>query len=804
MYKTYQDIEVLKQLVEEDKLSVGVNASTLNRYPIRFVLFDNFRECYEFVYYLQNDRGVYVESVDRWIDNKYPDLMITPLELAEHIERFINEKSPKDCVIAPFSELARFYDNEEHHSFDALIKTIKAIEAKPLAVEKHQRVYIPIVGLEGKMESFKNDSQIIIWRLISENKDLVYKLILTKGTDYAVKGLGASHTIVENMREWLNIWNDPKKQITPHIICKSKAIFANAFHAQPDNAFSYQMCENAYDFLIYGLNLSFGGIQPQISDKDNWETLAQSIDLSKGFNFISFVRDYFGVSSIENYQDFIQLWFSHPGSFDRWLLARYFSNKLNDRGYICELLRDTSDYGTNEFIERMVAKISEYTTDMQMRRYCLQYAAKQHIHLSEAAENLWLKTLNNLPDQIGYASSLQYLTGISTKEKDVIVDWYGKGKISANDLKNAYPDLYHYVKEGVGVAAGIPQWVETYFTEYKRAKLSNRYTEAIEQQINEKNASEASFDLWYNQFSTTYTQLMNRGDIEVFYWVDGLGVDWIPLVKQIVAEKKDQQIYLNEIKVVRAKLPTKTDINKLDLQRLLPEGATLEKEGDLDALAHRTDNIHPFTINKEIGLVRKTIEGILNKYIGKKIAIVSDHGLTYLSQMVSGLNLGGVDSDHHGRVAIRKKTDTSSDSSYFRLEDNKTLCALKHESLCAKVPSGQGIHGGCTPEEVLVPIFVISSTPAPTNWSAQLLTMELNGANPTIRFNIKNLPSTDIPYIEYNNVRYGVHNIGGDVYESDAIAVDTTVKQVSLVIGAVIRSFNIMISAGVDEVDLFS
>ena len=73
MYESFIDIEHLKNRVLEDKLDTGVGVSTRNRYPIRFVLFDNFRDCYDFVEYLQLDRGVQVESVDKWLDADYPD-----------------------------------------------------------------------------------------------------------------------------------------------------------------------------------------------------------------------------------------------------------------------------------------------------------------------------------------------------------------------------------------------------------------------------------------------------------------------------------------------------------------------------------------------------------------------------------------------------------------------------------------------------------------------------------------------------------------------------------------------------------
>lgn len=804
MYKSFTDIEALKQWVFEDKQAKGVGASTLDRYPIRFVLFDNFSECYEFVEFLQSDCGAHVESVDRWIDNNYPDLMLSYVELGERICDHIRKKSPNDCVIAPFSELARFYDNKKSKTFDSLLQSIKAKEADAKAVEQHQRVYIPIVGLEGKMETFANDSQTNIWRLQSENRDLTYRLILTANTDYGVKGLEKNYTVINTIREWLNIWKDTKSQVTPQIICKSNSIFSNAIFAQPDNAFSYEICHNAYEFLAHGLGLNFGGIQPQISDGNNWEILAERIDMSEHFSFPKFVRSQLSIDEISTYKDFIRLWFNHPAIFERWLLARYYASIESRNLYICHILQETTNYGTSEFIENMARTLPEDEADIKVRYDCLQFAASRQVQLSEATESMLAKALQSLPETIGYTGAMRYFTGISVKEKEIAINWLGQKLIGLSQIESFYPDLYAYMRDGIGISVGIPGWLEEYFRCYKDAKIANKYTQEISDKINVYNANEAHFESWYNNFKTTYTILKSRKDIEIFYWIDGLGIDWIPLIKEIIAEKKEQLIFLNEILVARALLPSKTEINKKDLQRLLPKEKVLEKSGDLDGLAHRNDNISPFTINKEIELVRKSIKEILNKYIGKKIAIISDHGLTYLSQLVQGKNMAGVESDHHGRIAVRKTASDITDSSYYRLEDKVTLCALKHESLCAKVPAGQGIHGGCTPEEVLVPIFIISSCPAATDWSAELLTLEVNATEPRVKFAIKNLPSTDVPFITYNNTRYKMHHISNDVYESDDMILDANVTDVILTIGDVENVVKIKISTGVVEDDLFA
>ena len=803
MYSEYNSFEELKAVVVADREQSGIDVSTRNRYPIRFVLFDNFRDCSLFVDFVQEEMDAIVQSVDKWIDLDYPDLMITYIELAERIQAHIRKMDGANCVIAPFSELARFYENDEKKTFDALLKTIKAIEAGSKSFNNHQRVYVPIVGLEGKMESFKSDSQSTIWRLRSENKGLTYRLVITNGETFGVQGLEEHYTVVHTIQEWLNIWKDADKQVTPNIICTSKSIFGNAIFAQPDNAFSFVPCNDAYEFITKGLQLQFGGMTKVLGDGENWEELASQIDISNGFSFSKYVKDYFSIKEIDTYKAFIKLWFDYPGQYERWLLARFYQLQQNGEDLICRILTKTTVLTGNDFIEQMVLDMTEIESEMTIRQYCLREAAKRNVILREGVESTLNSRLQAIASKYNAASALKYCTGITNKEKELAISWLGRGLISVDQIKPFYPDMYHYFATPLGVSVNIPNWLPEYMKEYKRAKMSNTYTSEIESQIKTLNSSEVSFDTWYQSFSTTRTLLQNRGDIEVLYWVDGLGIEWIPLIKEIIREKNNQNIFLNDIKIARAILPSTTEVNKPDLQKLLPEYEQLMKMGDLDNLAHQPTNMWPSTIIKEVKLVREIIEEIITKYNGKKIAIISDHGLTYLSQLLNGIGLNGVESDHHGRVAMKQNGNWTKDDNYFRLEDGKTVCALRHQSLCNKVPKGQGIHGGCTPEEILVPIFIISSYVGDAEWSADILTLELNGANPLVQFRIKNIPSVEIPVIEYDGIRYALRQVSGEIFESDPIAVNENCDTVSLVIGGIIRHYKVNITTGAKEDDLF-
>lgn len=804
MYEELTNFEALKKLVRDDKECWGVNATTLNRYPLRFVLFDDFKQCSEFVDFVQYEVGAVVQSVDKWMDHSYPDIMLTYTQLAAHIKDYVRESKGADCVIAPFSELARFYDNEKNKTFEALLKTIKGIEALPVALDRHQRVYIPIVGLEGKMEPFSKDSQSIIWRLKTPEQHFTYRLILTDGETYNVQGLENKFTVVNNIFEWLSIWKDTERQTNQNIICTSKSVYANVRYARPDNAFSFVICNNAYEFLTKGLRLKFGGIEFKEEEEKFWVELASHIDISNDFDFTAYVSKYFNVSVLSDYKTFIRLWLSNNGVYERWLLAHYYRSHISVGDYIRKILLETKSLTGNNFIEQMAMNFTSASEEIRIRKYCLMGAAKKHITMRNEVQSTVTNRLESIAHKYNAASALKYFTGISEREKELAITWLGKGLITKENIQNIYPDLFSYLSEPIGVSLNGSGWLAAYFDAYKKAKISNTYTEEIKTQIGKVNANEIAFDSWYQDFSTTRTLMMNRHDIDIYYWIDGLGVDWIPLIRKIINERNSNGIYLNEVKVARAILPTKTSVNKPDLQKLLPDGDVLQKSGDIDALAHQSSNLWPNIIVEEIQKVREIIEEILDKYNGKKIAIISDHGLTYLSQLCKGLGLSCVESDHHGRIAKRTSGTWTKDDNYMVLDDGITACALNHKSLCDKVPKGQGIHGGCTPEEVLVPIFIISNREIAIDWSAELLTTEISGANPQLRYEIKNVKATDVPYVLYDGRRYKLHRIEGDVFESEPLLINPAEKVVAITIGNRSIENEIEISAGAVEDDPFA
>ncbi|HBZ34374.1 MAG TPA: BREX-4 system phosphatase PglZ [Bacteroidales bacterium] len=804
MRKDFTHFEDLISFVETDKNISGAKASEANRFPVRFVLFDNFQDSYRFTSDMQTKGdGCKFKDINVWLDNEYPDTILTYSELADLIIKLAKEDN-SDMIITPFSELARFYNNLEpqHREFDALIRTIKGIENNTYAVSHNRRIYIPVVGLEGKMSLFDDDSQCTTWYLKNPDKNLTYNLILTNDTYFGIKDL-SSFNAARTVKGWLDVWK-AQPEVKPDIICSSPSIFANAQYAQPDNAFNFQICDNAYKFLVKGLRLDFGDVSEKESERDEfWTRLAQDIEDIHNFSFEKFFCRHFMISGLgEGCHVFMKLWFDYTDDYNRWLLTAFYRMKKGKDNYVSKVIENLDNYTNHELFTKLALQIFNEeqlnTTYIYDRKVCLFAAAKHHIVLTEETELQLRDKLANIAKSDGFSTALHYVSPLTNIEKQMLLWWLASEKIKRDDILEIFPDLYHYTGE---YQISEPIWLSSYMQEYRKAKLSNTYTKEVAAIINERNADSLHFESWYQELKTTKTILSGRTDIDIYYWIDGLGVEWIPYITDYIRSKNNEGMYLNELHLARAIYPTTTNINKPQLLDI--SNNKLQKCGDLDAHAHLSTNKYPNYIIEEFDLIKNALDLIVSQYNGKKIAIVSDHGLTALSQLQDGLNLAGIESDHRGRLAFDKTNSHRDLQNYILCDNNKTLCALRHQSLSSKVPNGQSAHGGCTPEEILIPIFIISSSKESANWTALLLTNELSESAPIIKYKIKGVSAVDDIRVVYNEKEIKLKPIGDNVYESSPLTLISSTKVVTLKINDKQQIDHIEVKLGAEEDDLF-
>lgn len=194
------------------------------------------------------------------------------------------------------------------------------------------------------------------------------------------------------------------------------------------------------------------------------------------------------------------------------------------------------------------------------------------------------------------------------------------------------------------------------------------------------------------------------------YWIDGLGAEFIPFIQYLI-ENSHTNYEIIEVQVATTGLPSNTSLNRFEVN-----DKTLIKFGDLDALAHSDYYRARKTLIEELATIRQVITTILkdNSVGNHTIAIVSDHGLTALSRLREPRKLSGK-AHHEGRyIPYNADIAATSMPEYITVkntDDNQDYkVALTHASLGRK-PSHEA-HGGCTPEEVLVPFIVLTNVDA--------------------------------------------------------------------------------------------
>ena len=445
MYKEFTSLQDLYQEIDVDKNWTGAESSIRNRYPIRFVLFENFGDFGEFVQECQN-HNVFVQSIEKWMRDGQDDKFITYSQLAAMFEAYIKSLPANDFVIAPFSEITRFYDNVHYAEFDSLLKTIRLVQSPEESQRTHQRIYVPLIGMQSKVSKFKDDPNIHIWEYHSGIESENYRLVLTSGTTYGVQGLENKFSLCENMRQWISLWKNVGAKVKQQIICSSKCIFDSAGNAQPDNAFDYTLCHNAFEFLSKGLGINFGELTAEEEDMPFWEQLASNIDI-EDFDFETFVNKRFNTSNLNDSIAFVQTWFEYMDGFSRWLLKSYFLWNSTTPTYLTRVLRNCKTQSTSDLFSLLATQVFDEPQDeasLKLRRILLKEAQKYNVqitHLAEQKVKAKLMAMAADPER-GCYYAMKYMTSLTLSEQYLMTEWVGQGKIDVKDIQTLMPSLY--------------------------------------------------------------------------------------------------------------------------------------------------------------------------------------------------------------------------------------------------------------------------------------------------------------------------------------------------------------------------
>ena len=759
--KDFYSLESLIQEIHADAASKEIIAQ---RYPVRFIMLDNFDTFRELSNELTSD-GVDTFPLESILENNNEDdTWITTDELKEAIC-----SCTRSTMITPFSELARFYSDDEFVGFFNEI-----ILHEDLA-HPGKRIYIPLIGLKNRVEGFLGRFGRIaesapIWRLSTGHQSVHVYLSKYKGYQIPEQ---EEKCVITNFREWLRFWktNAPK----PKIVCMAQPIIAFYENSRPDNIFTFTQITNAYDFLTAFLDVHLP-FPYQEEETNYYDELLKRIEKTKpeDFSFEVFVRNLFNRVDISP-QNLINDWGDNSGTFERWLLKKYaesqdFYKEHNPYLLSC-LAQPDIEKSTYRLYEEIAQHIFFYQDDNEQRKY-----ADERTMLMQSAHELFRKhvSVNSqeylrkcVIDVFQQQSDLKLAIELCTQtfefEKRLAMAWYvnyrNDGFYSFDRLSKQYPDLASYLSMfNVDGVKDDVKWVLDYLSEYRQAKLKDEYTTRITNLITRYNKDAETFYHWYYRFTNSHERLASQ-NFDRIYWVDGLGAEYIPLITNII-EKANSDFHVVSCEITRANIPSSTSLNKF-------EGENVYKYGALDELGHDSHHYQKQdTLSAEIKLVKDILLEIMNnnKYQQSTIAIVSDHGLSALSRLCDSKKYSK-ETEHEGRylkVADGFKSDDSDFVAHVNETDRQTyMVALKHASLGTK-PTHE-VHGGCTPEEVLTPFIVISNIGKVVPYIIQIVTNPIPVSKPVIQLQI--VPKPESCRLTVEGKDYEMQNTTKDIWE---------------------------------------
>ena len=789
----FYSLEELYNRIKQDKYSERISD---RRFPVRFIFINSFEELREIIRFLVKSCNVKSREITELLSDK--NQWLTTDEIVNWIKEMSN-----NAVVAPLSEFLRFQGKEY---FYITLKSLTEIEK-----QNNIRIYIPLVGLWERFEQefwtnfYRKEEWAPVWKLeTSSQKITIYQI----NFDLDYKNISLKNlAVISTTEEWLSV---RKRENVKGILSLSKPLSYFYKNFLPDQAFELREISNQKEFLeeIFEIKVP---IELKDNEVEFWNELIKEVGRynEKGLTIENIFLRHFNFRSIERLtpKDFLTLYLKTNEFYEKWLIKNFFLalDKFKS-SYLYKCFKRLKELKEKDLIEKLWLEIfhlppETLTKDVFSERK--EFLNLIHKNLNFSAQFVERKLANALGNIENYPlkKKLEYLTNITFTERKYLISELKNADIQEiqrllPNLKKIYPELAYYLDwDLIKPDNEVDNWILEYFKEYNYSKVKHIKSPRIEELINNKNRNKSTFSDWY------YSLPKAKIEENIKYvWVDGLGAEWFPLIVHLLNRYgKENRRVIKKIMLTRVNLPSITECNRYEF----------EKIEDLDKYIHNQKPYkYPDDLIREIKIIEKIVKKII-EMPHNKIGIVSDHGFSFLCLKDFGnfkrLNLQNA--EHEGRCMWIDGVDYKDDE-YFIMwnvdEGNcrgrKTLVALKHVSL-NNTPYRE-VHGGATPEEVLVPYIIIETEKDKIKYKIEVINPEVWITNPVVQFKIYPQPLY-IPEAFLNerslNVSYEKEN---DVYKIDLKGLKVGTYTIILKIGDMVYRIKVTIRGGFKERDL--
>lgn len=765
----FNRLEDLLQEIENDK---QILKGPANRYPLRIILLDDDSYMHDLVQKIKATKCRLSDKLDHdksWIQRN---------ALFNHFNS-IKETS----IIYPFSEVFRYYTKDEA---DGLLEDMFL---RPN--DNNIRIYVPLIGLDTTFHSFwdnyaRKDEGPPVWRLITAEHEFVEKTVYLCDTNVVTL-----MPVVENSFQWLSHWeSDDQVQV----ITKAEAIKWRWANFLPSKFLNKKELNHPKDFFveIYGLRFN----KPfDVNEYSYWNRLLndyESFEPNRDLSADVFLQDQIGISSFQKTSpsEIAGMFLRTENRYKRWLVTMIAHQNTDLNSYFIVVLRSLNQYDSMGLMKALYYHILDDFQEkyINQRRSVIESLSHEHRILAEEFIDDIITVLD------AQERGMDLITNYTIEEQSYILE----KAVEANNLEILYDklpkikdyldwrSLEHLYKEKIGRFS-------SYFLEYARSKLGNKKTGQYEIEFEEFNGDLDAFYKWFHRVEEIPKDAIETKTVQL----DGVGAEWLPFIYNIIV--KNAKLYSKDIKTLelrRANLPSITECNKID-------GATFVRDYD-SVLIHGNDGYqYPTSVFQEMELIEKLIKNLLET-TKEDIVITADHGATCMCHRQFGARsiiLSG-EPKHGGRYmehikGLKDRDDFFEHKSYY--------VALKHNTINSinKTPKWE-VHGGATPEELLVPYIVVRTL---EDFSLGETTVVL--ADSIIKYNDKILkvgirpkPKDDPWVLIQDEGRIG--KLVGRYYEFDISGLNEGTQKLDINIDGKLHSVAFNIIGGIIKEDLFA
>ncbi len=664
------------------------------RFYVRFIALNDVSVLADFKSYMHKTgiRVLNISDIARPLSYS-PDKIIS----VDDILNWIKSQKCSICLTG-LSQYSRLLNNED---FDAFFSDLATLEGP---TNSRFRVYLPLVDIRGRLITSwqklhrSNGEREPIWELTESKQAKQSCCVFYNGIRTGISQVNC----VSDFSSWVNeVYSDDV------YVCTSACLNSTKKRAKSGDKYIFIYPRNTSEtFSSIFPSTEFDDWEYQGIEDEHWKTLVESYT---GPSCRGFIYNRFNIKAFTS-DVFVQLYKKSKTAFDKWLLRKYV---LYCAGEDCqylkfavaeldELEKNRCWVGAVDIIRIFYTKIlqiEDRSDKLLEERRELILACKDFGYVANGCDDLKKEILPYIRNCTPQDFS-QIHVGLFPFEDEIILAYYKNGTIEYEVIAGMSQALHRYT-EASSVSHLIKysgDWEYNYFCAYREAKLKDEVSSKLSALLHVQNKNTADFWRWWYTLPTTHSLLDSSPKDVAVVWADGLGIEWAPyIVNTIRDEYKGVSV---EVCAARNNLPTNTSLNAF---------SGVEKLEDLDNEYHDGIYRYPQSILREITAVQQIIKTACSKLKQYQTTIiVSDHGATALARCSDSIKLD-IEASHEGRYCcLSDERQDDPFGVFYRNEDDGKLyyVAKLHNSLTKKPV--REVHGGCTPEEVIVPFIVLS------------------------------------------------------------------------------------------------